>query len=157
MRRDINEYQENNLLSGHIQFHECLHFCTSIFISSGNSLRTQEPSLFSGIPVEFDRSGWLEACCNKNSQPFDQIDSSGAIIIRARRPAIGRTTKINRIHVRANNCDRGWRRGSSDLCNDWRLSPAVAVKWNGDIASATRDLPGWRTLDRCSPLNISRW
>ena len=85
-----------DILSGHVEFHESLDLDSSFIVVGGNLLGAKETGFLSGIEMELDRGGGVElVAADQGTEDLHGIYGAGAILTRRNQFSI---TAINEDH-----------------------------------------------------------
>jgi len=71
-----------DVLCGHVKFHESLDLSSSFLVAVGDILRTREAGFFSGIETELGWGGGFEAGLDQDTEDLDGVDGTGTILER---------------------------------------------------------------------------
>jgi hypothetical protein len=76
MRPDSGE----DVLGSHVEFHESLNCNPGIMVGRGDRLRAKETSFLTGVEVNLEWGGGLEAGFNQDTEDLNGIDGTGTIL-----------------------------------------------------------------------------
>ena len=71
-----------NVLGGHVEFHESLDSSSSSRVAGGDGLGAEETGFLAGIEMDLEWSRGLKAGGNQYAEDFNSIDDTGTILAR---------------------------------------------------------------------------